>query len=179
MPLHIPDLPFFQTFFLHSAYIFLSPALSCLLTLSPTKLPSPVREMSKFLEVLFFYFFSYNFLTFPFLHLSHTCFSITFSLGGVQADVGCWGLPEGSPRYQRNEKACHEQHQRISWIEHWLKNSPLMGLVELFYEVQNVSKNWNTAKGTKDQSIEYSNVHDYTFMQLIQLIQTFKILKSD
>ena len=127
----------------------------------------------------FFLLFPYNFLTFPFLHLSHTCFSITFSLGGVQADVGCWGLPEGSPRYQRNEKACHEQHQRISWIEHWLKNSPLMGLVELFYEVQNVSKNWNTAKGTKDQSIEYSNVHDYTFMQLIQLIQTFKILKSD
>ena len=41
-----------------------------------------------------------------------------------------------------------------------------MGLVELFYEVQNVSKNWNTAKGTKDQSIEYSNVYDYTFGEI-------------
>ena len=51
-----------------------------------------------------------------------------------------------------------------------------MGLVELFYEVQNVTKNWNTAKVTNDQSIEYSIVHDYTFMQIIQLMQTFKIL---
>ena len=32
------------------------PALACLATLSPTKLPSPVREMSKFLEVLFLLF---------------------------------------------------------------------------------------------------------------------------
>ena len=31
--------------------ISVSPALACLATLSPTKLPSPVREMGKFLEV--------------------------------------------------------------------------------------------------------------------------------
>ena len=31
--------------------IYFSPALACLATLSPTKLPSPVREMGRFLEV--------------------------------------------------------------------------------------------------------------------------------
>ena len=81
---------FFKQFFLHSAYIFLSPALACLLSLSPTKLPSPVREMSKFLEVLFFlpFLLQFSYISF-FTFFSHLLFVYIFSW---RCASRCWSL---------------------------------------------------------------------------------------